>query len=346
MGRVDGSSLLARSLVSLLVVAGVAISWACATQFSKSALDLDPDKFYAPYSMVWFGTCFMIICYPVYLLYIVTSGKESLREAHEEALEVFGARTFNIFGFIVRVIPFLILWIGANYCYSQGLGHISASAASAIMSSNVAMVCVLSWVLLKDKVDPLKVIAVFAAIGGVIVISLDDEYAGNLLGVLLVIASAAFAAFYKVMFKKLIGDANLGQVSIFMSGLGLLNILLNIVPTVIMVWLKADRIDWNYVPWWTLAGSAALSLLFNFLVNFGIALLNPLLISIGMLCGIPVSAIIDIFFRDLDPTLKFILGAILILVSFVLCAFPIQEIFQKLRKNSKTSYNVTDSVVP
>jgi len=332
--------------VALFVVVGVAISWACATQFSKSALDLDPDKFYAPYSMVWFSTCFMIVCYPVYLLYAVTISKQSFSEAHEEALEVFGSRTFNIFAFLIRITPFLILWIGANYCYSQSLGHISASAASAIMSSNVAMVCVLSWVLLREKVDLIKVIAVFAAIGGVVVISLDSEYAGSLLGVILVIVSAAFAACYKVLFKKLIGDASLGQVSIFMSGLGLLNAIFNIVPTVILVWLKADRIDWSYVPWWALAGSAVLSLLFNFLVNFGIALLNPLIISIGMLCGIPVSAIIDILFRDMDPTLKFIIGAVLILLSFVLCAFPIRELFQKLTKSSKTSYNVTDSVVP
>ena len=96
MGRVDGSSILTRSLVALFVVVGVAISWACATQFSKSALDLDPDKFYAPYSMVWFSTCFMIVCYPVYLLYAVTISKQSFSEAHEEALEVFGSRTFNI----------------------------------------------------------------------------------------------------------------------------------------------------------------------------------------------------------------------------------------------------------
>ena len=124
----------------------------------------------------------------------------------------------------------------------------------------MAMVCVLSWVLLREKVDLIKVIAVFAAIGGVIVISLDSEYAGSLLGVILVVVSAAFAACYKVLFKKLIGDASLGQVSIFMSGLGLLNTIFNIVPTVILIWLKADRIDWSYVPWWALAGSAILSL--------------------------------------------------------------------------------------
>lgn len=128
------------------------------------------------------------------------------------------------------------------------------------MSSNVAMVCVLSWIILQDKVDPLRVLAVFAAIGGVVVISLDGEYAGNVLGVCLVIASALFAAVYKVMFKKLIGDASLGQVSAFMTGLGFVNTMLNIIPALILIWLKVDRIEWDYVPWLPLVGAALLSL--------------------------------------------------------------------------------------
>ena len=147
----------------------------------------------------------------------------------------------------------------------------------------MAMVCVLSWFLLKEKVDSLKVIAVLAAIGGVVVISLDSEYAGSILGVVLVIVSAAFAAFYKVMFKKLIGDASLGQVSIFMSGLGLLNTILNIIPTVILVWLKADRIDWDYVPWWALAGGAVLALCKLIMLNSRIVLKNFLIMTLNVL---------------------------------------------------------------
>lgn len=94
----------------------------------------------------------------------------------------------------------------------------------------------------------------------------------------------------QVFFKKINGHATLGQVSLFMTLLGLLNLFINIVPSVILVVFKIDHIEWWAVPWLPLAGSALLGLVYNFLVNFGIALLSPLVISIGMLCGIPINA--------------------------------------------------------
>lgn len=52
---------------------------------------------------------------------------------------------------LIKVTPFILLWIAANYLYSQALGHISASAALVIVSSNVAVVYALQWALLKQK---------------------------------------------------------------------------------------------------------------------------------------------------------------------------------------------------
>ncbi|KAI6244053.1 hypothetical protein M3Y99_00075000 [Aphelenchoides fujianensis] len=114
-----------------------------------------------------------------------------------------------------------------------------------------------------------------------------------------------------------------GQVSMFMSGLGLLDLFLNFIPTAILVTTGVDRIDWAAVPWAALAG------MYNFLVNFGIALLSPLVISIGMLVGIPLSAAIDIVFRSMDITLTFVIGALLIICSFVLSTLPLREVLTK-----------------
>lgn len=114
---------------------------------------------------------------------------------------------------------------------------------------------------------------------------MDKEFAGDWIGITLVIFSATSAAFYKVLFKKFNGHGTLGQVSLFMSFLGLMDLFLNVIPSVVLVLFDVDHIDWSYVPWAALAGSALLGLIYNFLVNFGIALLNPLVISIGMLCG-------------------------------------------------------------
>ena len=48
------------------------------------------------------------------------------------------------------VLPFNLLWIVVNYLYIYALSYIAATDASAILSSNVAFVYILSFVLLGE----------------------------------------------------------------------------------------------------------------------------------------------------------------------------------------------------
>lgn len=111
------------------------------------------------------------------------------------------------------------------------------------------------------------------AVVGVVIITLDKEFVGSVYGICLVIFCSFIAAFYKVfklgiillyifkvLFKKFNGNATLGQVSLFMTSLGLLNMIINILPTTILILLKYDYIEWNYVPWAALFATAILSL--------------------------------------------------------------------------------------
>ncbi|KAI6244052.1 hypothetical protein M3Y99_00074900 [Aphelenchoides fujianensis] len=173
-------------LTRVAVVLGVAISWACATQFTKSALNIDPSRFFAPYSLVWFNTSFMSICYPVFLVYSLSFEKRKFAEINRHSALIFSPSGFSVPAFLKNVLPFLVLWVLANYSFGQSLGRISASAATSIMSSNAAMVCVLSSLLIKEPFTIEKVLAVVFAIGGVIVISLDREFAGDWIGISLV----------------------------------------------------------------------------------------------------------------------------------------------------------------
>uniref|UniRef100_A0A0R3RRS5 EamA domain-containing protein n=1 Tax=Elaeophora elaphi TaxID=1147741 RepID=A0A0R3RRS5_9BILA len=302
-------------ILSGIIMLAVAFSWALSTQFTKSIWIINAKHFYAPYFMVWFNTNFMITCYPVYIIFALLFHRSSLNNLQQEALLVYGQKKKRIRSYFLRTALFLTLWLIANYSYSQSLGHISASATSSIMSSNTAMVVIFAWIILKDQFIPFRLISVAAAILGVTVISLDKEFVGSIFGISLSVLSALSAALYKVLFKKVIGDATIGQVSLFMSGLGLLNAFLNSLPMVILLINGVETFTWSGVPWLPLLG-------FNFLINFGIALLHPLIISIGMLFGIPISAAIDIVFRHMNATPYFIIGALLILFSCAIVAIP------------------------
>ncbi|KAK6749013.1 hypothetical protein RB195_001555 [Necator americanus] len=312
-------------VLSILVVGAVAFTWAMSTQFSKTALVIDREHFYGPYSMMWFNTNFMMLCYPVFLLSEVIS-RRTWRKAHEDASSIFGRRGLHPYTLLVCVSPFLLFWIGANYTYSASLLYISPSVATSISSCNAAMVYLLAILLLGDKFVAMKLLSVAFAIVGVAVISLDGGMRGAWQGILLSVSSAASAALYKVLFKRLMGSANLGQVSLFMSCLGLLNFLFNWIPVLILLLTRGEYIEIAYVPWGPVLGAAGLSLLFNFFINFGIALLHPLVVSVGMLMGIPLNTVIDVLFRHVPATASFIGGTGLIIFSFILIILPYELI--------------------
>uniref|UniRef100_A0AC35TN02 EamA domain-containing protein n=1 Tax=Rhabditophanes sp. KR3021 TaxID=114890 RepID=A0AC35TN02_9BILA len=329
------SALIRKMILSFVIILSVAFAWTGAIQFSKTALVIDTKHFYAPFCMSWFSTNFMLLCYPVYMLYIIISkglNNETVSKYHEEARQVYGEKFFSYKNYFLKTALFLFLWVGANYSYTQALVHIAASVATSISSANTAMVCILAWFFLKDKFNLYQVTSIGCAIAGVIVISQDKsamKQDNHTVGIILAIVSACFSATYKVLFKRIIGNATLGQVSMFMTGLGVMNLCINIIPASILLYTGQEIIDTDYVPWGPIAGSSLLNLTFNFLVNFGIALLHPLVISIGMLLGIPLNAVADILFRNIQITNDFIIGGSLIFLSFTLIVLPFDLFIKK-----------------
>ncbi|VDM62794.1 unnamed protein product [Angiostrongylus costaricensis] len=274
-------------LISIAVIGMVAVTWAMSTQFSKTALVIDPTHFYAPYLMMWFNTNFMMVCYPVYLIYELILSR-NWPKICRASLSVFGEQGVRPWTVPLYVGPFLLFWIGANYTYSASLLYISASMATTISSCNAAMVYMLALLLLAfHMLYHLQLFSVGFAIAGVVVISLGGEIRVKWQGVALSVCSAASAALYKVLFKRLLGNASLGQVSLFMTCLGFLNLICNWLPMFILQLTNVEHMEIAFIPWVPVIGAALLSLLFNFLINFGIALLHPLVISVGMLMGIP-----------------------------------------------------------
>ncbi|GMR33189.1 hypothetical protein PMAYCL1PPCAC_03384, partial [Pristionchus mayeri] len=305
-------------LLSLLVIFGVAIAWISSTRFSKAALVVDPHKFNAPYFMLWWNTNWMITCFPVFLFYNIIRGVKAAQSFHDSVPVLGGSLHTGLF----RVALFLFLWSGANYSYLKALAYVSASVATSIQACNVSLVWLMALFLLGDRFVPPKLFAVFLAIGGVVLISLDKEIRASWVGILLSTLSPIFAAVYKVMFKWILGDATLGQVSLFMSSLGLMSLFVNAVPALFLIVFNVETLEVSAVPWIVLVGAGLLGLLFNFLINFGIALLHPLVISVGMLVGLPCNTVIDILFSSVSPTPFFISGSICVFVSFILVVFP------------------------
>ncbi|CAB3409548.1 unnamed protein product [Caenorhabditis bovis] len=314
-------------LLNAFVIGVVALTWCLSTQFSKTALNFDTKHFNAPYFMMWFNTNLMMTCFPVFLIYEKSRSSKSLAKIFEECQRPYGLnQKLTPITLIKYVLPFLIFWVGANYPYVRALLLIAPSIATSISACNAAFVYVLAIFMLNDRLHLMKIFSVVLAIAGVVVISLDNELKIEWLGVFLAFVSAFMAAVYKVSFKRIIGNASLGEVSLFMTCLGAINFVFNWIPPLILVLTGVETLQFAYAPWLPMIGAALLSMAFNFTINFGIALLNPLVISVGMLCGIPLNTVIDILFRGLEATPLFMIGTGLVIVSFLFIIIPYDKI--------------------
>ncbi|XP_071958627.1 solute carrier family 35 member F4-like isoform X2 [Antedon mediterranea] len=322
----DGASSVQKTLLGFIVVIGIGVSWVGSTQFTKSTYS---DTFDAPFFTIWFSTTWMLVCYPGYLLGVVLLSKDKrragLKAVYNEDQAVYGSRGLTIVTGLKLTLPFAICWGITNYMYVRALGVIAAADVTALFASNTAFIYILSWVWLEEKLSllPVRSLSVVLSTGGIVLISYADGFGGpTMLGILLSIGSAIGAAVYKVLFKKYVGDATSGQVSLFLTVLGLCDFVLFWPIMLILYYTDVETWSWDTMPWDYLCGSAALSVVFNFLVNFGIALTYPLFIALGTVVGIPLNAVADLVFRDDAFGWIKIGGTVLIVGGFILMILP------------------------
>ena len=127
---------------------------------------------------------------------------------------------------------------------------------------------------------------------------------------------------FQVLFKRVVGNATGSQVSLFLSCLGVLDLLFLWPIIVVFHFTKYELIDWGDMPWLFLCGTGFLALIFNFLLNFGIALTYPLFISLGTVLGIPINALADLVFRGKDFGPFKIIAAVFIVLGFLFMLLP------------------------
>ncbi|XP_070534960.1 solute carrier family 35 member F4-like isoform X2 [Ptychodera flava] len=307
-------------LLGLFIVIGIAVSWVGSTQFSQSTYS---PNFNGPFFNVWFGTSWMLVCYPGYLIPTLILTKNTWRNLFRENEEIFGKKGLTWWSGFRLVFPFCFCWMATNYMYVYALGVIAAADVTALFSSNTAFIYILSWIWLSETFTPLKLLATLCSIVGVIVMAYSDGFSGSTaVGVILSIGAAIGSALYKVLFKRYVRNANLGQVSLFLSLLAMMNIFCFWPVMLTLYYTGVEYWDWNDMPWDYLCGSSALSVVFNFLVNFGIAFTYPLFIAIGTVLGIPLNAVVDYIWRDSFYDYIKIIGTVLIIAGFLLMLIP------------------------
>uniref|UniRef100_A0A8C7X1B1 Solute carrier family 35 member F3a n=1 Tax=Oryzias sinensis TaxID=183150 RepID=A0A8C7X1B1_9TELE len=260
-------------------------------------------KFDAPFTLTWFATTWNGLFFPLYYIGHMCKSPErqTPKQRFRECCRFFGDDGLTPKVFFTKVAPFGLLWILTNYLYLQALRKINTTDVSALFCCNKAFVFLLSWIVLRDR----------------------------FMGV-------------RVLFKMVLGSAKFGEAALFLSIVGSANfVFLSFVP-VILYFTHVEYISSAAdIPWAYLCGVAGLLFAFNILLNFGIAITYPTLISLGIVLSVPVNALVDFYTCDIDFNMVRLIAVFIICLGFLMLLLPedwdqcIIQLITKLRKREE-----------
>ncbi|CAL4064338.1 unnamed protein product [Meganyctiphanes norvegica] len=317
---------LTANLTNLTTSSGITVLPAPHPNLPDNPTRVPIQVFDAPFFLTWFCTAWTGLFFPLYLLChsCLRRDKSSLRTTLKGIATNFRDRGVTFGKFLSRCCLFCLLWVAANYMYVCALRVLDCTDVMALYSSHVAFVYLLSWVILHDQFVGVRIVAVILCNTGIALLAYMDgiirtETLGN---VVLAAAAAAGSATYKVLFKKVVGEASFGQVSLFFTVIALVNTIM-LSPVVAALYLFGyEVIIWEYLPWHHLLVAAALSLAANLLGNFGIAFTFEIFITLGLVFAVPVSAALDMEWYGVKFEGMKLAGIVMIVCGFFLVLFP------------------------
>eukprot|EP00794_Sanderia_malayensis_P011825 gene11825-13049_t len=311
----------ARIIFGVVLVLLIAISNVGAVQFANRTYT---PSFSAPYFTTWYTTCFTIIVFPLFIIPQLCKKKPwRFRSFIRESSTILGPQGICLISLVKYILPFCLLWLAANYLYIRALKALNPADVTALFSSVSAFVYLLSLVILKEKFFITRLTAVLLSIGGIVLFASRYGFKGpTLVGVILSVFAAAGSALYQVLFKRSLGFANSSQVALFLSLLGLCSTCAFWIILLPLHFSGFEVLNLTDMPWRSLNASGFLVLIFNFLLNFGIAFTTPLFIALGMMLATPLNALADYVFSGAEFGPYKIVAAILILTGFLLMLIP------------------------
>ncbi|KAK5882281.1 hypothetical protein CesoFtcFv8_020883 [Champsocephalus esox] len=308
-----------KALWGVAMVMCVCSSWAGSTQLAK----LTFKQFDAPFTLTWFATSWNSLFFPLYYIGHLCKSPErqTPRQRFRECCRFFGDDGLT----------------------PKALRKINTTDASALFCCNKAFVFLLSWIVLRDRFMGVRIVAAILAIAGIVMMTYADGFhSHSVIGITLVVASASMSALYKVLFKMVLGSATFGEAALFLSIVGSANfVFISFVP-LILYFTHVEYIDSpGEIPWACFCGVAGLMFAFNVLLNFGVAITYPTLISLGIVLSVPVNAMVDLYTCEINFNTVRLIAVFIICLGFLMLLLPedwdqcIIQLTTKLRKRDE-----------
>ncbi|ELW68138.1 Solute carrier family 35 member F3 [Tupaia chinensis] len=231
------------------------------------------------------------------------------RAGSRECCRFFGDNGLTLKVFFTKAAPFGVLWTLTNYLYLHAIKKVNTTDVSVLFCCNKAFVFLLSWIVLRDRFMGVRIVAAILAIAGIVMMTYADGFhSPSVIGVL---------------FKLLLGSAKFGEAALFLSILGVFNVLFISCIPVTLYFTKVEYWSpFDNIPWGNLCGFSVLLLTFNVVLNFGIAVTYPTLMSLGIVLSVPVNAVVDHYTSEIVFNGVRVIAIIIIGLGFLLLLLP------------------------
>eukprot|EP01064_Diplonema_japonicum_P016649 TRINITY_DN2464_c0_g1_i1.p1 TRINITY_DN2464_c0_g1~~TRINITY_DN2464_c0_g1_i1.p1 ORF type:complete len:382 (+),score=59.99 TRINITY_DN2464_c0_g1_i1:36-1181(+) len=299
----------------------VVVAWVGQSEVTRS-LQVDGDGYNKPFFLSWVNHTVAFVMVPIQGWFSRCRGEPFMPPALSKTPWTIVFKAI----FLLSVVYLL-----GDYIWYTALARTSVGVGTALFNTSSVFVYVLSVLFLREKVCPRKVFAVAVATGGVVVFStIGDSGDGSdeetdMIANLLVVAAAFLYAVYEVYFKTVTEEWEADQISSVNMMVGFIAIVtgLTLWPFIVILDVVPEEIRENFtlpssehLP--GMAGSSLGAVAFNIFFGLSLALLRPVIVSVGVMTTIPITALTDYLFHDEPFNIYQGLGALMILTAFIL----------------------------
>ncbi|XP_055327830.1 putative thiamine transporter SLC35F3 [Paramacrobiotus metropolitanus] len=326
-------------VLGLLCIGGIAISSALLNYYAKNT---STTYFHAPLFLIWFRSNWRISAFPIFVVLRKVYDflfkrcgvkQETVKDLVKNGTKIYGGRKISAKIFFIDIALLSTISIAVQYLTFAPYHFVWAGNGTALNASNVAWVYILSVIILGVDIMPVKILGVLCSLIGVVLLAYHEGFTNpDWESAVMMILGAMITAVYQVLYKKRIGGTtDLGQITFSVSTLACFT-LFTMWPIVLILYLtKAERWEWESIPWDIVCKNSAASMAFNYLINLGVAWTNPVYTSLGFLLAVPLAHFFDASLAHKQFAPVETAGTVMIGMGFVVIVFADRVSFDCLQ---------------
>ncbi|KAF7494570.1 Putative thiamine transporter SLC35F3 [Sarcoptes scabiei] len=247
----------------------------------------------------------------------------SMKKVLVESIQGLVDRGFTMVQFFWRCTFFSLLCLLSNYMLIFSLRILDATIVMALVSTSVSVVYLLSWVVLHQQFVGIRIVGIIIVDTGVaLLVYMDGIQHQTLAAVMMAFGSAIIYAVYRVFMRRMIGFTTFGQMALFHSLIGLMNIFFAWPLILILYATGVEIIQWGEIPWLLMTGASVCSIIAQLIASFGVICTYEFFLALGIFFAVPASAVIDLYLNSVIFKDMKLSGVLLICFGFLVVLLP------------------------